>query len=238
MLEWFWKDALYRVAVGFLAGWVIGRGLAHLIYNVPRHAPLAAAGIGAVSICIFLLAYGGAELIGGYGFLAAFIAAYVIRQASYEHEFNITLFQFADNLEKVSAALLLFLIGGVAQSLFKGLGWDVVLLALLLVFVVRPLAGMAGLLRWQWSWKERFAVAFFGIRGIGCVYYLAYGLGKAEFAEAELLWTALIFTVVFSSCFHSATALPGMKRLDPIAEKEAAAEETTPEKGEEITTKE
>lgn len=71
---------------------------------------------------------------------------------------------------------------------------------MLLVFVVRPAAGLIGLLRHsRASWRERAGISFFGIRGIGSLYYLSYALNEEEFPGKEALWALGAFVVVLST---------------------------------------
>ena len=56
--------------------------------------------------------------------------------------------------------------------------------------------------------------AFFGVRGVGSLYYLAYALGEADLADAAWLWSTVGFTVVASVLIHGVLSTPVMKRLD------------------------
>ena len=58
----------------------------------------------------------------------------------------------------------------------------------LLVLVV---AGLIGLWGFRAALGEKLTIAFFGIRGVGSIYYLAYGLNHMEVAGAEHLWAIL-----------------------------------------------
>ena len=60
-----------------------------------------------------------------------------------------------------------------------------VLAALVIVFVVRPVAGLIGLLGFDRPWIERGVIAFFGVRGIGSFYYLAHSLNEAAFTSVD-----------------------------------------------------
>ena len=61
---------------------------------------------------------------------------------------------------------------------------------------------------------ERAAISFFGIRGIGSFYYLAYAYNTAEFeAEAELLFAVVGFVVLGSIVLHGITSTPVMRYL-------------------------
>ena len=60
----------------------------------------------------------------------------------------------------------------------------------------------------------RSAIGFFGIRGLGGFYYLAYALNEAPFHDAQKLWAVLGFTVLLSILLHGTTVTPVMKLLD------------------------
>ena len=212
-LEWALFDGLYRIAVGTGVGWLVGRVLALMIFKVPAHAPLAKAGVGFVAVSIILVAYGAAELVEGYGFIAVFVAAFVVRRRAYRHQFQSTLFVFTEDLENAVAAVLLVLLGGVAVVVLPLLTLPAAGVAVALLLVVRPLAGVLGLLGTAWPFREHAAIGFFGIRGIGSVYYLAYATGKADFGQVELLWATVVFTILCSAALHGLTALPVMRYI-------------------------
>jgi NhaP-type Na+/H+ or K+/H+ antiporter len=70
--------------------------------------------------------------------------------------------------------------------------------------------------------RERIAIAFFGIRGIGSLYYLAYALGEGKFGgQAERLWAIVGLVVASSIVLHGVTTAPVMNRLDRLREREA-----------------
>ncbi len=74
--------------------------------------------------------------------------------------------------------------------------------------------------------RGRFAVAFFGIRGVGSLYYLAWATNEAEFADTGWLWSTVAFTIAFSVLVHGIAATPIMRRLeedDAVSESGSAA---------------
>jgi NhaP-type Na+/H+ or K+/H+ antiporter len=79
--------------------------------------------------------------------------------------------------------------------------------------VVRPLAGWLSLAGLGWDRRDRLVTAFYGIRGIGSLYYLSYGLGSAHFIQHEQLWAIVVTTILLSSGIHSLTAPFAMRRL-------------------------
>jgi NhaP-type Na+/H+ or K+/H+ antiporter len=77
---------------------------------------------------------------------------------------------------------LLFLFGGaIAGGLLDALTWWGAAASLVFLFVVRPVAGMLSLIGTARPLGERAALAFFGIRGLGSFYYLAYAMNEEGF---------------------------------------------------------
>ena len=108
--------------------------------------------------------------------------------------------------------------GAIAGGLLDSLTWQAVLLGVLIVFGVRPVAGMIGLVgERRLSRLDQWIASFYGIRGIGCLYYLAYGVDEGSFAEADLLWSTCAFTVVLSVFVHGMTASAVMRYRDARA---------------------
>ena len=77
---------------------------------------------------------------------------------------------------------------------------------------------MGGLGRGAWrpDQQERWAVAFFGVRGVGSLYYLAYAAGEAPELGADWLWATVSFTIVASVVLHGVLSTPVMTRLDKL----------------------
>ena len=210
---WLLRDGLYRIVVGVIVGAGVGWLLAQLVYRAPHDQPVASTGLACVALCVFLIAYGAAELAGGYGFIAAFVSALVLRGAAQDHDYNGVLFNFVEEVEHAAIVLVLFLLGGVALLVLPHLTWGGAAVALGLVLVIRPLSGWLALAGLGWDPRDRLAAAFYGIRGIGSLYYLAYGLGSTGFAQPEKLWAIVVATILLSSTIHGLTASFVMRRL-------------------------
>ena len=212
---WVLEDVLWKLAAGVAVGWIVGRALGWLMFHLPKRARLAKTGDGFVALGVTFLAYGVTELAHGYGFLAVFVAALAIRAAERDHSYHEQLHDFAEQTERLLMMVLLVLFGGaLAGGLLAPLTWEGAAAALLFVFVVRPAAGLVSLAGSPHPLRERAALAFFGIRGLGSFYYLAYALNEARFGEAEALWAVLGFTVLLSIVLHGTTVTPAMNHLD------------------------
>jgi NhaP-type Na+/H+ or K+/H+ antiporter len=94
------------------------------------------------------------------------------------------------------------------------LGWSEILAAILILFVVRPITGLIGMVGAKATRSEKLTIAFFGIRGVGSFYYLAYGLNHGQFEDADRLWTILSLVVIMSIVMHGLTVTPVMRWLD------------------------
>ncbi|WP_240731584.1 hypothetical protein [Hymenobacter radiodurans] len=81
---------------------------------------------------------------------------------------------------------------------------------------------------------ERSVISFFGIRGIGSIFYLAFALEKAEFPQARELWAILGFTMLVSISLHGVLATPVMNWLDRRHGRKIAAELSESEEDEEV----
>ncbi|GER23209.1 cation transporter [Zafaria cholistanensis] len=224
--EWFAVDVLWRIGAGVLTGLGTGRLLAVVFFSRRlKGIRLAEHSEGFVALAATFLAYGVTEMIEGYGFVAVFVCALAIRAAERTHGYHRVLHSYVEQLERLMTVVILVLLGGaISRGLLQGIGWGEVAVALAFLLVVRPLAGWIALARGRTGPRERVAIAFFGIRGIGSLYYLAYALGKGSFGEqTDELWALVGLVVAMSIVLHGATTGPVMDHLDTqrrrIAEK-------------------
>ncbi|MGK2947122.1 MAG: cation:proton antiporter [Acidimicrobiales bacterium] len=212
---WVLDDVVLKLVIGLVVGIVGGRALSWITFRAPASTSLARASEGIVALGATLAVYAAAEVAHGYGFLSVFVAAVVLRNTERDHEFHAVLHEFADGVERIGSIVLLILLGGaVVRGALAPVGLAELAVAVALVLVVRPLCGWLGLIRSTPSSHERWAIAFFGIRGMGSVYYLAHATGQADFAEADRLWGVALATIVVSVVVHGATEGIGLWRAD------------------------
>jgi sodium/hydrogen antiporter len=198
-----------------VAGILIGRLLARVVFGLPDRVRPADFTDGFVALAGTLVAYGFTELIGAYGFIAVFVCGVVLRDYERHHEYYEHMHAFVEQMERILTVGLLVLLGGaVAGGLLLPLTTTDVVAGVALLLLVRPVAGLLGLVGSPMPPAERGVVAFFGIRGIGSLYYLAHALNQADFADPERIWALVGFVVVASVALHGITAGPTMKRLE------------------------
>jgi NhaP-type Na+/H+ or K+/H+ antiporter len=208
--EWLTFDFAYRVAVGALVGYGVGWIVSRVVLS-----PIGDGGQGAWNAVVVILAstmiaYGATEAVDGYGFLAAFFAVRAGRSNAKgtEHEgYERFVHHGAEQLEAILLALLLLWLGTFAAGgALAGLRWQEVVFALALVLLLRPLAGYLGLLGHHCRNFSRRNVCFFGIRGMGSVFYIAYAQNRAEFVDIDAVWRIAVVTIVASILIHGYAA--------------------------------
>lgn len=214
LLGWVMEDVALKLAVGVIAGVVLGRVISYLAFGLPARWRLAHTGQGFVSVGATMLVYGVTELAHGYGFLAVFVAAVVIRRSELDHEYHEALHEFAETLERLASVVFLLLLGGsTVDGALVALTPAGVAVGLAIVFIIRPVAGLVSLVGSGLDRRVRRAISFFGIRGMGTVYYLAHAVTEERFPQALEVWAVAIFVIVVSIVVHGVTVTPALDRV-------------------------
>ena len=204
--EWLAIDVAYRSAVGVGSGLVLGWLLAKLLFDFPHENALSKTKSGLVSFAGVLIIYGVTELIEGYGFVAVFVAGLTLRRSETDHDYHAKLHDFVEALERALTALLLIALGAAIPTFLPYLTWSVAAIGLALVFIIRPITAWLALVRTPLQPRVRFAVAFYGIRGIGSIYYLAYAAAHTTLPNPSQYWAIIAFTIIISTVVHGFTA--------------------------------
>ena len=240
-VSWVLVDVLWATVAGIAVGVVAGVALARLGWKL-RREPLKHEllddflGLGLIGVV-----YGLAVLLHAWGFLAVFFAAVALRQtemklAKAAHDalgagvpedqasadadappepppmVSEGSLVFKEHLERLSEVLLILLIGG---TLFiDSWSWPAVGLALFVFMVARPLSVVAGLAGTRTPWRIRALTGWFGVRGIGSLYYLMYAIqhGLPEALALQLIHLTLI-VVTLSILLHGTSVKPLMERF-------------------------
>ncbi len=215
--EWVLHSVLWEIAAAVAVGWLVGWVFGWVTFHIPAESKLVQTGDGVIAIAATLIAYGLCEVVQCYGFLGVFVAALAIRHAHRSHEFQRDMHDFAEQIERIAMMVVLLLFGGALVSgLLAPLGWAELVAAVLILLVIRPVAGIIGLLSFQANLSEKLTLAFFGIRGVGSFYYLAYGLNHMEVGEGQRLWAVLGLVVLLSILMHGLTVTPVMRLIDRL----------------------
>lgn len=227
LLGWLGWELIGKTLIGGVVGVIGGHLLGRVAFRSGQHAlRLAERGEPLLALGVTLLVYGVTELAGGWGFLAVFVSALTLRAAERHHKYHELMHQLIERLELLLTLLLLMLLGvALTDGLLEHLSWSGVLVGAALILVIRPLSAWISYGRRDGADefggrrlgpRERLITAAFGVRGIGSIYYLAYATGAAHFADAEVIWSTVAFTVLASVLLHGVAATPAMRWLDEV----------------------
>jgi NhaP-type Na+/H+ or K+/H+ antiporter len=221
--DWVLVDVLWRLGVGIAVGYGIGWLLGKLFFSVKTEGlRIVEEAEGFVAIAAIFLAYGIAESGEGYGFVAVFVCACTIRASERGHGYHGVMHSFVEQIERLLTIGVLVLLGGaISRGLFEGIGWVEILVALVILLVVRPVAGWIGLTPGKTGPRERTVIAFFGVRGVGSLFYIAYALEHGDFPDGDRLWSLVGLVITGSILIHGIAATPVMAFLDTTRRRTA-----------------
>ena len=243
--RWFLVDVVWAsgaaIAVGYLGGAMTARLGWRLRIIKPQHEIMDdLVGLGLIAVV-----YGVSSLIHAWGFLAVFFAAVALRQTelvlagapkdrqgmleqdvaksavartSETHEVPMTVstesLVFKEHLERLSELTLVLLLGGMIS--LHNLDWDAVWMAGFLFFIARPASVFLGLAGSDTSMRLRSMTAWFGVRGIGSIYYLMYAIEQGLPPElAQRLTHISLFVIMLSIVVHGLSVKPLMETVWP-----------------------
>jgi len=219
--RWWLVDVLWATLAGVVIGVVCGVALAKLGWKL-RRAPHKHQlmddflGLGLIGVV-----YGLCVMVDAWGFLAVFFAAMALRQTEQKlanaaapatlgepltmvSEGSLV---FKEHLERLSEMLLVILVGG---TLFlNSWTWTAVGLSLFLFLLARPVSVFVGLAGSGTPWRIQSLAAWFGVRGVGSLYYLMYAIqhGLPEDLALQLIQLTLI-VVTMSILLHGISVKP------------------------------
>lgn len=239
-LRWVLVDVLWATLAGIAIGVVSGVALAHLAWKLRGQSAAHTLLDDFLGLGLIGVVYGLSVQLDAWGFLAVFFAAVALRQSELKlagagqdcpksmqsermepetADADIAIdplptvsgesLVFKEHLERLSEVMLVLLIGG---TLFlDSWSWRAVGLALFLFLVARPVSALASLLGTRTLWPIRGMVGWFGVRGIGSLYYLMYAIqhGLSEGLALELIQLTLV-AVSLSIVFHGTSVKPLM----------------------------
>ncbi len=230
--EWLVADLLYAVLAGVAIGAAVGLVAAWSVRGLRNRELLAPGFDGYHAIATALVIYGVAETAGGYGFLAVFAGGLAFRRYEHDHELNTAAHRGAEQVEKFMELAAILMLGSLLSTGGLGApGWEGWLLAIVLLVVIRPLSALLSLLGSNVAGREsRAFVAWFGVRGVGTLYYAATIVTAGVLADDEqrvVVWTA-IACVIVSIVVHGVTGGPALRRLLAPLRPRPAPEPATP----------
>jgi len=119
---------------------------------------------------------------------------------------------FNEQLERIGEVVIVLVVGAMLSS-SDLLSWNVLWLVPLLFLAIRPVSVAIGLVGSDASRREHGLIGWFGIRGIGSVYYLMFALNRGlpdAFTKPVIGFTLSI--IACSIVVHGVTVTPLMNR--------------------------
>lgn len=215
--NWWWHDLLWPIGGGMVLGVAVGLALGQALrWRLHRGDGLQRDELLYVGIVVGC--YGLAQLTHTSTFVVTFCVGATVLQplqqgviAAPARELADRLHAFGARIERLVEAGMVLAVG-VALSGIGATGWQVGF-ALALVLLVRPVAVLMVVRGHRMTPHQRQLVAWFGIRGVGALYYLAFVLTHGVSGDlAESLAAATLACVAVSIVLHGVSATPMMAR--------------------------
>jgi sodium/hydrogen antiporter len=212
LATWVAVDLIWAISAGLAMGMIVAQSIVWLDKKLQGVRQVDALMEDFVALSIILIAYSLTELVNGYGFLAVFVAGIVTQRCENNPDRQSSQLEFTETLEKLSEIGTILLLGSLlrVEPMLQFL-WPGLLIGGLLIFVVRPVGALVSMIGQRANPVHPWLFGWFGIRGVGSLYYLFYSLGeglKDEVGE-QIAWITLI-TVVMSILLHGVTSTPLM----------------------------
>jgi len=227
--RWWAVDLLWAVGGGLAVGWALGWSFSRMVLHLRREHEQAFGMESFLTLGLIALTYGVALTLKTYGFLAVFVAGLAMRAVEYTDSDRLrqprargdaspetsaymahAVLDFALDIERLAELTVMLLVGSLLHAgIFN---WTSIGVAVALLFAVRPLAVRLTLIGSELTVGQRRLAAWFGIRGVGSVYYLVFAISHGA-THGETAWVAqaVLATVVASVLLHGTSATPVMR---------------------------
>ena len=234
--HWLLVDLLWGTVCGVGVGIQLGMLTAVVVHHLGKLKLSSEYMDNFLGLGLITVSYGLTLLIHGYGFLAVFFAAFTLRQTEFllgsrtrisksdyislnnknnatageDEEFlsQATLY-FNEQLERLVEVVLIVLIGG--MLFWDSWMFEYLIFAVVLFFIIRPASIFIALMGTRVPTVPLLLTSWFGIRGIGSMYYLMFAIqqGIPEQLSVQLISVVLV-TVTLSIILHGISVTPLM----------------------------
>jgi NhaP-type Na+/H+ or K+/H+ antiporter len=240
LLRWWSVDLLWATLGGLALGAVLGTLTGRIVVFLrTRHQEAVGLDV-FLGLGLIALAYGLAQVMLASGFLAVFASGLALQRvreqpqddarpldgastaaghsyktlATHSHHASATMRDsvqlFNGQLEKLAELTLVLLLGAIlAYAKPMPAAWWFVPLVLL---VLRPLSTLPAIAGERLTFRQRAMIGWFGIRGVGSLFYLLFALGEGvDVHLADSLVSLTLWTITASIVAHGLTAQPLMR---------------------------
>jgi sodium/hydrogen antiporter len=221
--HWWLVDVLWACACGVGVGGALGMATAWAMRRLSAKGFESELMDNFAGLGLIAFSYGLSLLLLGYGFLAVFSAGFMLHRteawlerAEQRHAPESDLkpaymtkvsLHLVEQFERLFEVALLILIGGMLYD--DSWQWIYVGFAAVLLFVVRPVSVFVGLAGSRATWRTQSMIAWFGVKGVGSLYYLMYAIQHGVEEDLAVTLISVVLVVVAISVFlHGVSALP------------------------------
>lgn len=208
---------VYKILGGFILGACIGYIYSKLIafHNKEKKKYILN---GFIAIALTFFAYGLAEVLSTYGFICVFVAGIFVQhhrpkdKSSSVEDFMVP---FVEEIEKLLVVIWIIFFGGaLCSGILSYTDLNGILASLAVVLILRPVFGYIAMLPMKYTKAKKWAIGFFGVKGIGSVFYLSFGLLHGNFTGFEELYGIVSYVILFSIIIHGLTSLRVLNYFD------------------------
>ena len=232
--RWIAADVLWASAAGIGVGAVLGHSVARFVLYLRREHKEAVGLDDFLALGLIASSYGVALLLDAYGFLAVFAAGLALRQIERvattagtlvddavrdsidstsrkenAQELTLAVLTFNQQMERIGEVVVVAMVGTLLTVEMFSI--RTLVFTLLLFAVVRPVAVYLATLKLGLATLQRRLIAWFGVRGAGSVFYLAFaathGLPTSEVAT---LASIVLPVIALSIVLHGVSVTPLM----------------------------
>lgn len=230
--QWLWHDLAWPVAAGLAIGWGWGRLLGWAVQRRDRPGrPMQ--GDELLYLGCIASTYALSSALQASAFLAVFMAGVALfdsgrRPVSPElveaSDLPRRTMNFGERCERLVEVLMVLVVGAGLAAVQPS--WRMVIFALGLILVVRPVTVWLTLWPQRLPPSQRRMVAWFGIRGVGSLFYLVFALQHGVAGPlAQDLTAACLLSIALSIVLHGVSATPLMNHYHQQRQRHAGAKD-------------
>ncbi|MES2538230.1 MAG: cation:proton antiporter [Pseudomonadota bacterium] len=229
----------WGIVAGLAVGWLMGSAVGRLVVYLRHHHQSALGMEEFLTLGLIALSYGVAHLVHGIGFVAVFATGLAVRRIEFKASGDKTpdvvigalalgaedeaetdrqkgpaymtekVLGFNKQLEHIAEFAMVMILGVVLSG--SGFSVEGAAVAALLFFVVRPAAVTLALAGAKRTRLQNGLMCWFGIRGIGSLYYLMFALQYQWLPHLTDRFVSLVLTVIaLSVVLHGISSTPLM----------------------------
>jgi NhaP-type Na+/H+ or K+/H+ antiporter len=240
-IRWIAFDVVWATLAGVGVGAGLGIGVGRLVIYLRRTYKEAVGYDDFLALGLIAASYGIALMLHGYGFLAVFAAGLALRSVERDlsgdpEKTDVTdvpaaesemsshprqapgfmaaaVLQFNEHLERLCELSLMLVAGALLATVEFSVGllaFALVLICIIRPLVVGPFCRLGGM-----DLRQATLVSWFGLRGVGSLYYLFFAVNKGlTEAAAQIVAEVVLWVIAASVVVHGISVTPLMTRYE------------------------